>query len=50
MLTQSDCMVEGFSNMVCENNSSSVEPPLKTQKFQIPKVLIEELLEDHIVG
>ena len=49
MFTQSAYMFEGFS-MVCENNITSVEPPLKTQKFQIPKVLIEELLEDHIVG
>ena len=38
--------------MVCEDNSTiSVEPPFKkTQKFDIPKVLIEDYLVDHKVG
>ena len=46
------CMFEGFFNMVCEDNSTtSVEPPFKkTQKFDIPKVLIEDYLADHTVG
>ena len=45
-------MFEGFFNMVCEDNSTtSVEPPFKkTQKFDIPKVLIEDYLVDHTVG
>ena len=42
-------MFEGFFNMVCEDNS--VEPHFKkTQKFDIPKVLIEDYLVDHTVG
>ena len=46
-------MFEGFFTMVFENIGTSivdVEPPLKTQKFQDPKVLIEDYLEDHTVG